>query len=60
MPGVERLNDHGNLQEVRLSVDPQAWLRELVTRADVQHFEIARPSLHDIFLDIARPSPEEA
>ncbi len=60
MPGVEGMNDHGNLQEVRLSVDPQAWLRELVTRREVQHFEIARPSLHDIFVEIARPSPEEA
>jgi ABC-2 type transport system ATP-binding protein len=60
MPGIERLNDHGNLQEVRLSVDPQSWLRELLARADVQHFEITRPSLHDIFVDIARPSPEEA
>jgi ABC-2 type transport system ATP-binding protein len=60
MPGIERLNDHGNLQEVRLTVDPQAWLRELVARVDVQHFEITRPSLHDIFVDIARPAPEEA
>lgn len=62
MPGVERLNDHGNLQEVQLagSVDLQAWLRELVTRTDVQHFEVARPSLHDIFVEIARPAPEEA
>lgn len=60
MPGIERLNDHGNLQEVRLTVEPQAWLRQLVARADVQHFEITRPSLHDIFVDIARPSPEEA
>jgi ABC-2 type transport system ATP-binding protein len=60
MPGVERLNDLGNLQEVRLTVEPQAWLRELVTRADVQLFEITRPSLHDIFVDIARPAPEEA
>lgn len=60
MPGVAGLNDHGNLQDVRLTMEPQAWLRELVTRADVEHFEIARPSLHDIFVDIARPTPEEA
>jgi len=60
MPGVEQVIDHGNLQEVRVRMDPQAWLRELVARTDVQHFEIARPSLHDIFVDIARPAPEEA
>ena len=25
----------------------------------VQHFEITRPSLHDIFVEIARPAPED-
>lgn len=60
MPGIAQLNDHGNLQDVRLTMEPQAWLRELVTRAEVEHFEIARPSLHDIFVEIARPSAEEA
>lgn len=60
MPAVERLTDHGNVQEVRVGMPPQAWLRELVARTEVQHFEITRPSLHDIFVDIARPSPGEA
>lgn len=59
MPGIAQLNDHGNLQDVRLTLEPQVWLRELVTRADVEHFEIARPSLHDIFVEIVRPSPED-
>lgn len=60
MPAVLQMNDHGNVQEVQVDMPPQAWLRELVARTEVQHFEIARPSLHDIFVDIARPLPEEA
>jgi ABC-2 type transport system ATP-binding protein len=52
---VVSVNDHGNLQEVRVNGDPQAFLQRLVTRTAVHHFEMARPSLHDIFVRIARP-----
>jgi ABC-2 type transport system ATP-binding protein len=55
MEGIVSINDHGNLQEVRVNGDPQAFLQRLVTRTAVRHFEIARPSLHDIFVRIARP-----
>ena len=34
-------------------------LAALVARARVQHFEITRPSLHDIFVRIARPPAAE-
>jgi ABC-type uncharacterized transport system ATPase subunit len=44
---------------VRLSVAPQAFLGRLAARTDVHRFEITRPSLHDIFVTIARPAPEE-
>jgi ABC-2 type transport system ATP-binding protein len=57
--GVQAVTDHGNAQQVRLSVDPQVFLARLVARAPVQRFEITRPSLHDIFVEIARPAPEE-
>jgi ABC-2 type transport system ATP-binding protein len=57
--GVESVIDHGNVQQVRLSIDPQAFLGRLVTRAAVHRFEITRPSLHDIFVEIARPAPED-
>jgi ABC-2 type transport system ATP-binding protein len=57
--GVEAVVDHGNVQQVRLSVDPQTFLSRLVTRTAVHRFEITRPSLHDIFVEIARPSPDE-
>ena len=56
MPGVERVVDQGNVQEVRVLGDPQAFLRALVARTRVQQFELTRPSLHDIFVRIAEPS----
>jgi ABC-2 type transport system ATP-binding protein len=55
LSGVESTIDYGNVQEVRLTTDPQAFLRLLVARTAVQQFEIVRPSLHDIFVRIARP-----
>lgn len=60
MPGVESVNDYGRYQEVRLTGAPQAFLQRLAATADVTHFEIARPSLHDIFVRIARPEGEVA
>jgi ABC-2 type transport system ATP-binding protein len=57
--GVEAVNDHGNHQDVRIAGDPQAFLQALVGRTEVRHFEIAKPSLHDIFVRIARPTDEE-
>jgi len=59
-PGVESVHDLGQVQEVRVSGDPQALLRELVARTRVSHFELARPSLHDVFLRIAGPDAQEA
>ncbi len=60
MASVESINDHGNFQEVRLSGDPQLFLQQLVQKTTVQQFEITKPSLHDIFVRIARPAPEES
>jgi ABC-2 type transport system ATP-binding protein len=56
LPGVEAITDHGNCQDVRVTGDPQALLRELVARTDVRQFEIVKPSLADVFIRIARPS----
>jgi ABC-2 type transport system ATP-binding protein len=53
LPGVDSVNDYGQLQEVRITGDPQVFLRELAARTAVYHFEVARPSLHDIFVRIA-------
>jgi len=56
MAGVQSVNDYGQLQEVRVSGDPQQFLQQLAARTAVHHFEITRPSLHDIFVRIARPT----
>jgi ABC-2 type transport system ATP-binding protein len=62
LQGVERVNEYGRYQELRLApgADPQAILRELVARTPVERFEIARPSLHDIFVRIAGPEAQAA
>ena len=57
-PGVEAVSDYGNLQEVRLTADPQAFLARLIARTAVFHFEVTRPSLHDIFVRIAQPDAD--
>lgn len=55
IPEVESVNDFGQLQEVRLQGDPQAFLARLSARTAVHHFEVTRPSLQDIFVRIAKP-----
>lgn len=60
LSGIEEVNDLGNLQEVRYADDPQRLLRLLADRTAIHHFEIARPSLHDLFVRIAAPEPEVA
>ncbi len=61
LPGVDRVTDFGQLQELRLNQgsDPQSVLEALVQRSRVQHFEIASPTLHDIFVRIAGPEAAE-
>ncbi len=57
LPGVVRVNDYGHHQELRIApgTDSQAVLLELARRTRIEHFELARPSLHDIFVRIAGP-----
>jgi len=61
VPGVERVTDRGHLQELRLAhgSDSQQVLEAIAARARITHFELARPSLHDIFVRIAGPEGEE-
>jgi ABC-type uncharacterized transport system ATPase subunit len=57
LPGVLKITDYGRLQELRLErgADPQRVLAELMKRGTVLHFELAHPSLHDIYVRIAAP-----
>jgi len=56
--GVEKVTDFGRFQELRINhrTDSQDILAALMQRGRVAHFEIARPSLHDIFVRIAGPA----
>jgi ABC-2 type transport system ATP-binding protein len=58
--GVAHITEFGRLHELRLAAgtDPQRVLAALMVRTAVRHFELARPSLHDIFVRIARPDTE--
>lgn len=59
LPDITAITDAGNHQDVRVSGDPQAFLRALASTTSVQHFEITKPSLHDIFVRIAQPTADE-
>lgn len=56
---IDSVNDYGNYQDLRLTADPQAFLQKLSQKTAVQHFELTKPSLHDIFVRIAQPSAED-
>ena len=60
-------NDSGKTTTLRMLMsilrpdtgDTQKRLHELLARTEVHHFEQTRPSLHDIFVRIAKPQPDE-
>jgi len=60
--GVQKLNDYGQMQEIRLApdTDSQALLAAIMKRARIRSFDVVRPSLHDIFVRIAGPEMQEA
>jgi ABC-2 type transport system ATP-binding protein len=57
LPGVVNVSDQGQWQELRVErdTDPNKLLSALLARGQVQHFELAHPTLHDIFVRIAAP-----
>jgi len=61
LAGVERVNDYGRLQELRMTAggDSQQILAAIMSKTRVRYFELARPSLHDIFVRIAGPEAQE-
>jgi ABC-2 type transport system ATP-binding protein len=61
LPGVVKVSDFGRWKELRLNrgADSQQVLSALMERGRVRHFELARPSLQDIFVRIAGAEVEE-
>ena len=61
VPGIEKTTDFGRMQELRVEAgyDHQKILSEIMTRTQVQSFELAKPTLHDIFIRIAGPEAKE-
>ncbi len=61
LPGVEKVNDFGQLQELRINpaADTQTIIKAVLQRTRVTSFETVQPSLHDIFIRIAGPEARE-
>ena len=62
LAGVEKVTDFGQFQELRVQRgrDPQAVLAALLSRGRLRSFEIAKPSLHDIFVRVVSSEAKEA
>lgn len=54
IPGVSHVDDHGKYQELRLNhgANIKRIIDHLSNSGDLRHFEIAKPSLQDIFMRI--------
>lgn len=61
LDGVEKITDFGQLQELRIAPnnDHQKILSKIMSRTRVYSFELAKPTLYDIFLRIAGPQAKE-
>ena len=59
--GVEKVTDHGQMQELRISsgTDTNDILRTILSTTRVHSFDVVQPSLHDIFIRIAGVATEE-
>lgn len=53
------VRDFGGYQDVNTRLGTNELLGALLERTRVRHFEVVRPSLHDIFIKIAKPQVEE-
>ncbi len=62
LPGVLEQIDRGRSKDLVLSKDAnrREILHALMLAGDVEHFEMVKPSLHDIFVSIAKPTAPEA
>ena len=56
IPGIDEITDHGNLQEVKWSGDPQRLLESLMARTRITHFEVRAPACRISSSGSPRPS----
>ena len=61
LDGVDKITDFGKLQELRIhpGSDHQKILSAILARTEIYSFELAKPTLYDIFLRIAGPEAKE-
>jgi len=61
LDGIQKITDFGQIQELRLHPDDdhQKILSDIMSRTRVYSFELAKPTLYDIFLRIAGPEAKE-
>jgi ABC-2 type transport system ATP-binding protein len=57
LPGIAAVSTSNGALELHLSeqASRRAILQRLLDMGEVDHFEMAKPSLHDIFVRIAKP-----
>lgn len=60
LDGVSHVRNLGRYLEMRFQGEPHQILKQAVELGELDHFEITHPSLHDIFVRIAQPEPEDA
>ena len=61
LPGVASLTEYSNYLEIKLAenASTQLILSKLVEKVEVRRFEIAEPSLYEIFISTAQIDPKE-
>jgi ABC-2 type transport system ATP-binding protein len=57
LPGISSTACDGRYHLLTLAENaaPQGVLQHIASASEVEHFELVRPTLHDIFVEIARP-----
>ncbi|MEX0325917.1 MAG: ABC transporter ATP-binding protein [Puniceicoccaceae bacterium] len=60
LEGVSNIRNLGRYLEMRFQGEPHQILKQAAGIGELDHFEITHPSLHDIFVRIAQPEPEDA
>ena len=61
LEGMEKITNYGQEQELRIAPDHdhQKILTQIMSRTRVWSFELAKPTLYDIFIRIAGPEAKE-